>query len=138
MVICACSLGFLSLGAEILDVSLPAPRLEPVVGKADLGAGKTYAVGGVGHHRLKQVLWRDPVLHGFFDPGNAGRCAAKSIRWIRGQNLHSFFIRHRLALARRWFFYRFNGKVRVPIWDYPRLTLGTFPRIFETFPPVSF
>ena len=38
----------LSVFRLLLDIGLPAPRLKPVVRKADLGAGETSAVGGVG------------------------------------------------------------------------------------------
>ncbi|MEP3443036.1 MAG: hypothetical protein ABJN72_16270 [Sulfitobacter sp.] len=38
------SLGFFSLGADILDVSLPVLRLKQIVGKANLGAGETRTV----------------------------------------------------------------------------------------------
>jgi hypothetical protein len=103
MVIGAGSLGFLSLGADILDVSLPAPRLKPVVGKADLGAGETCAVGRVDLDGLQQILRCDPFLHGLFDLGKAGRFAPQSVGRIGWQNFLSFFIRRHLALARRWF-----------------------------------
>ena len=76
MVIGTCSLGFLSLGADIIDVSLPAPRLEPIVGKADLGAGEARAVGGIGLHGLQRVLRRDPFLHGLSNLVKTGRFAA--------------------------------------------------------------
>ena len=92
---------FLSVFRLLLDIGLPAPRLKPVVRKADLGAGETSAVGGVGLDGLKQVLRRDPFLHGLFDLGQASGFAAQSIRRIGSQNLLSL---PRLALARRRFF----------------------------------
>ena len=79
MVICPRNLGLLPLGADVLKVSLPAPRLKPVVGKADLGAGETCAVGGISLDGLPQVLRPDPLLHGLFDLGKAGRFAAQSV-----------------------------------------------------------
>ena len=96
----------------LLDIGLPAPRLKPVIGKADFGTGETSAVGGVGLDRLQQVVRPDPVFYGLFNLGDTGRFAAQSVRWIGCQNLLSL---PRLALARRRFFLRFNGKVRVPI-----------------------
>ena len=53
----------------LLDIGQPAPRLKPVVGKADLGAGETCAVGRVGLDGLQQVLLPDPFLLGLFDLG---------------------------------------------------------------------
>lgn len=66
----------------LLDIGLPTPRLKPVVGKADLGAGETCAVGGVGLDGPQQVLRPDPFLHGLFNLGKAGRSAPQSVRWI--------------------------------------------------------
>ena len=65
-----------------LNIGSPAPRLEPVVRKADLGAGETRATGGIGLDRLPQVLRPDPFLHGLFDLGKAGRFSAQSVGWI--------------------------------------------------------
>lgn len=103
---------FLSVFRLLLNIGQPPPRLKPVVRETDLGAGETSAVGGVGLDGLKQVFRRDPFLHGHFDLGRASGFAPQSIRRIGSQNLLSL---PRLALARRRFFYRFNGKVRVPI-----------------------
>ena len=79
MVVGVCSMGLLPLGADIRDVSLPAPRLESVVGKADLGAGETCAFGRVGFYGMQQVLNCAPFLHGLFDLGKAGRFAPHSV-----------------------------------------------------------
>ena len=76
MVICSCSLSFLSLGADILDVSLPAPRLKPVVGKADLGASEACAADGAGLGPFQQFLGWDSILHSLFVLSKAGRFAA--------------------------------------------------------------
>ena len=79
----------------LLDIGLPAPRLKPVVGKADLGAGETCAVGRVGLDGLQQVLRCDPFLHGLFDLGRQAALPRKAVGRIGGQDLLSL---PRLAL----------------------------------------
>ena len=68
-------------------IGLPATRLKPVVGKADLRTGKTCAIGCVGLDRLQQILRVDLFLHGLFDLGKAHGFAAKAVRWVSRQNL---------------------------------------------------
>jgi len=69
----------LSVFRLLLDIGLPASRLKPVVGKADLGTGEARAVGRLGLDGLKQVLQPDPFLHGLFDLGKADRFATQSV-----------------------------------------------------------
>jgi len=64
------------------QIGLPATRLKPVVGKADLGAGVACAIGCVGLDRLQQILRVTPFLHGLFDLGKAHGFTAKAVRWV--------------------------------------------------------
>ncbi len=80
---------FLSLGADILNVSLPAPCLKPVVGKANSRPGEACTFGRVSLNRQQHLTCCDPSVQSIFDLRKASSFVAKAIRWIGNQDLLS-------------------------------------------------